>query len=191
MTLLPQEFQSLIDLAETARNITGVPAKAVPCLNLIACGGPGTGKWTATEAYGKALHERNFIKNEPYKFDCGAAVSPGQMKRVLQTMLGQAAGGGMLIIDNAHKLADQFAETGPILAGADCVIALVGERAGIEKLCRSSSALALKFPTIIDADNRDAERKQDELRQNILDATVLQADVTVGRPLQIRKPTQV
>lgn len=186
--ILPEEFQSLIDLAERARSITGVPAKPVPCLNLIACGGPGTGKWAATEAYGKELQQRGFIKNEPYKFDCGVAVSLGQMKRVLQTMLGQAAGGGMLIIDNAHKLANLTAAAGPILAGADCVIALVGERAGIEKLCRSSSALALKFPTIIDADNREPQRRQDELRQNAIDATVLQADVKVGRPLQIRKP---
>lgn len=184
---VPQEFQSLIDYAETVRKIKDVPAKPVPCMNVISVGGPGTGKWAAALAYGEALQARKFIKNEPYKFDCAAAVSAGQRKRVLQTMLGQAAG-GMLIIDNAHLLADQAAEAGAILAAADCVMALVGNRTGIEKLVRGNSTLAVKFPTIMDADNRAEQRRQDELRQNIKDAVTLTDDMKVGKPLQFRKP---
>jgi hypothetical protein len=189
--ILPQEFQSLIDYAETVRKITDVPAKPVPCMNVVACGGPGTGKLTATRAYGAALLAQGFIKNEPVYIDCAVAVSPKQLQRVMSTTMGLHANGGMVIFDNAHILQEapfNVAATFIERAKNGCVLALVGERAGVEQVLRSHADLAVQFPTIMDADNRAEQRRQDELRQNAIDATVLKADVTVGKPLQLRKP---
>lgn len=190
MTVLPQEFQSLIDSAETARNITGVPAKPVPCLNVVACGGPGMEKLSVTRNYADELLARKFISTKHVLIDCAIASSPGQLKRVLQTTIQQAANSGMVVFDNAHKLQDIPGAADALRIGksSGAVIALVGERAGIEKLLRDNDGLGLQFPTIMDSDNRDAQRKQDELRQNVIDATTLTQDMKVGRPLQIRKP---
>lgn len=190
MTVLPQEFQSLIDFAETARNITGVPAKPVPCLNVLACGGPSKGKLSVTRNYADELLARKFISTQHVLIDCAIAFSPGQLKRTLQTTIQQAANGGMVVFDNAHCLHDLPDAADILRAGKTngAVIALVGDRDKLEKLLRTHNELALQFPTIVDLDNRDAQRKQDELRQNVIDATTLTQDMKVGRPLQIRKP---
>lgn len=147
---LHDHFQDAITRAHQATYQANAGAlDASTQLHHVVTGPRGSGKTTAAEKYVVALVAEGLaIEQKTARLDCGAAPD----KKAFQNALWDARG-GVLLLDNAHKLARDYNGYDPIaliknaMEGRHNVFIFVGETAGLELLIRSEPGLQRRLNT--------------------------------------------
>jgi hypothetical protein len=123
-------------------------------------------------------------------FDCNDGGFGAQLCVRLNEEFGKAKG-SILIIDNADKLRDEPLALQTILdlyEDTGCMMALVGEREGLDKICDLYPAVANRFPTVINPEIA-AEREAALSTREAMDRLAqLPEPVRAMKPLQIKPP---
>lgn len=190
MSDLPPEYERLLRHIEGAKLTAKAGAAPDRTLNLIVSGEKRSGKTTNIRAFGDELKARGLIENKPVYFDCDTAGFGGQLcVRMAEEF--ENAKGGMLIIDNADKLRDEPLALQTILdlyEETGCVLALVGERAALDKICDLYPAVANRFPTVINPEIA-AEREAALATREAMDSLAQLPETTsVMKPLRLKLP---
>jgi hypothetical protein len=179
---LPEEYQSLMELAELAR----AQDKPLPSLNVMTAGGAGSGKLALTEAYAQALLEKKLIRKRASVVDCDNLSSVGVMFARLTEEFSRAKD-GMIIFEHASRLGDDATVLNTLLdlsRESGCVVALVDEKKGLQRLCGMTSSIMAQFPTMMDVENPAPPKP----RPTNEELSTLPADIRAMKKLQIKKP---
>lgn len=190
MTDLPPPYERLLRHIEGAKLTARAGDKPDRTLNLIVSGEKQSGKTTHIVAFAEELLQRKLISSDPVYFDCNEGGFGAQLcVRLAEEFSG--AKGSILIIDNADKLSDEpivlqtmldlYEETG-------CMLALVGEREGIDRICDLYPAVANRFPTVINPEKAAERAAALSTREAMDKLAALPETVSVRKPLQLKSP---
>ena len=188
MTDLPPEYERLLRHIEGAKLTAREGDKPDRTLNLIVSGEKRSGKTTNIVAFAEELIQRKLIERDPVYFDCMEGGFGAQLCVRLNEEFGKAKG-SILILDNADRLADEPLVLQTILdlyEDTGCMMALVGEREGIDKICDLYPAVANRFPTVINPEIA-AERAAALSTREAMDKLAALPEATrVLKPLQLK-----
>jgi len=188
MTDLPPEYERLLHHIEGAKLTARAGDRPDSTLNLIVSGQKRSGKTTNIVAFAEELIQRRLISSDPVYFDCMEGGFGAQLCVRLNEEFGKAKG-SILIIDNADKLQDEPLVLQTLLDlhdDAGCMMALVGEREAMDKICDLYPAVANRFPTVINPEIA-AERAAALSTREAMDALAALPETTrVLKPLQLK-----
>ncbi|MEZ0260685.1 MAG: ATP-binding protein [Alphaproteobacteria bacterium] len=190
MTDLPPEYERLLHHIEGAKLTAKAGSPPDRTLNLIVSGQKQSGKTTNIVAFAEELIQRKLINGDPVYFDCLEAGFGAQLCVRLNEEFGRAKG-SILIIDNADKLQDEPLALQTMLdlyEDTGCMLALVGEREGMDKICDLYPAVANHFPTVINPEIAAERAAALSTREAMDELAALPESVNVRKPLQLKVP---
>jgi hypothetical protein len=155
--------------AELARRDAGVTVARPAWKNLVFAGGPGSGKSRAAAAVGRVYRALGVLSSG-HLVEVASADLAGATSRETGRLVREAvsrAGGGVLLVTDAHACADPWPGGQQVLRCLlevlterrdDLVVILAGQAGQLRSLLRAAPALASRFPATVEFPGYTAEQ---------------------------------